>query len=194
MTGTFKIAGRFRAMPPGPEWREELAARLGARPRRAGVWAELALYGATACLADAQEPKLAPEVQLLVASHKGALAATRAVLEQGREDLPLPLSFLQTQPSQMLAVVSAHLGWTGNASFVCSRDPLDTFRLAAASAGPQGVLLGWVDEIDQGATSWLRLLPAPEQRNGCAPKGSDIFSAEAIYVRVTAEGLEVLAK
>ncbi len=193
MTGTFRIAGRFRAAPPAAEWREELAARLGARPRRAGIWAELALYGATACLADAQETMLPPEAQILVASHRGALSATRAVLEQGRDDLPLPLSFLQTQPSQMLAVLAAHLAWTGDASFICSRDPLDALRLAAAQAAPQGVLLGWVDETDPGATAWLRLLPATGAGGGRAQE-NDIFSLDAAYVRITGTGLEVLAR
>lgn len=195
MSGAFRIAGHFHAAPPGADWRDALAARLGARPRRVGVWAELGLYGALECITCAGESILPPEVGLLVASRHGALSATHAVLEQGRDDLPMPLTFLQTQPSQMVAVLAAHLGWSGDACFIASRDPLDVLRLAAARFGGGGMLLGWVDEAGKGATSWLRLHPEAPPRGGFRAAGVEaLLRGEATHLRMTAAGLEILAR
>ncbi len=194
MSGTFEIGGRFHAAPPSPDWREALAARLGARPRRVGTWAELALYGALECITNAREATLPPEAGILVASHRGPLSATNAVLEQGRTDLPMPLTFLQTQPSQMLALLAAHLGWRGDACFICGREPLDMLRLANARFGAHGMLLGWVDEAGQGATSWLRLWPVGEGFGVFRSAGvEEVFCGESTHLRITARSLEILA-
>ena len=52
---TFAITGRCLAAPPPADWREQLAQMLGAKPRRIGTWAELGMYGALCCMADAGE-------------------------------------------------------------------------------------------------------------------------------------------
>src|SRR5262245_49766464 len=101
----WRIAGRFFAAPPPADWRTQLATRLGQRPRRIGVWAELALYGALCCLADAGESRLPASTLLSVASLHGPDQALRAALAEAREDLPLPIGFLQSQPSQLLPVL-----------------------------------------------------------------------------------------
>jgi len=183
---TFEIIGRCHAHPPPADWREQLAARLGSRPRRIGIWAELALYGALECLADAGEEVLPKNAKLLVASHKGPLAATQAVLEQEREGLPMPLTFLQTQPSQMLAVLAAHLGWSGDACFIAARHPHAVLRLAAAQSGAQGVLLGWVDEDGDGSSVWLRLRPCVREEGGFTLAGpEEIISRGVTQLRIT---------
>lgn len=188
---TFAITGRCLADPPPADWRERLAAQLGSRPRRIGVWAELALYGALQCLADAGEKVLPQAANLLVASHKGALAATQAVLEQGRDGLPMPLTFLQTQPSQMLAVLAASLGWSGNANFIAARNPHAVLRLAAVQSKAEGVLLGWVNEDGNGSTVWLRLLPCATQDIKFRPATQDeIFSPDTMFLRISPAGLE----
>ncbi len=47
------------AIDPLPaDWRDQLAARLGARPRRLGAWTELAMFGALRCLDAAGETAL----------------------------------------------------------------------------------------------------------------------------------------
>ncbi len=186
----FAIAGRYSSPLP-PDWRDRLAARLGQRPRRIGLWAELALFGALECLSDAGESILPERAALLVASRKGALSATQAVLEQGRDGLPMPLTFLQTQPSQMLAVLANQLSWNGCASFVAGPDPDAMLSLAAAQAGAEGVLLGWVDEGGQAASSWLRLCPAAEGRGFQSAAVAEIFSRDVSQLRVTEAGLEV---
>ncbi len=190
---TFAVAGRYRATPPPDNWRELLAARLGSRPRRIGIWAELALFGALECLHDAGEYPLAAGAHVLVASRHGPVSATREVFTQARDDLPMPLVFLQTQPSQMLAVLAAHLGWSGNACFICNPQFDASLRLAAAQCGEPGVLLGWVDEAAAGLTSWLRLRPVVLEAGAFrAARVEDVFSGRATHLRATPAGTEML--
>jgi hypothetical protein len=141
------------------DWRDQLATRLGQRPRRIGPWAELALYGARLCLDAAQEPALPAGAQLRVASLNGPVSATRAVAEQARAGLPLPFSFMQSQPSQMLAALSQHLAWQGDARFTLCRDRQAVLQLAQAESGPSGLFIGWVE--DGRRSEWWRLAPPP---------------------------------
>jgi len=141
-------------------WRDQLAARLGQRPRRIGPWAELALHGARRCLDLADEPSLPAGACLRVASLSAASLATQACLDQCRSGLPMPYSFMQSQPSQLLAALSQHLAWRGDASFTVGRDPAAVRRLAETEAGPQGLLLGWVEEGEDARSEWWRLMPA----------------------------------
>jgi hypothetical protein len=153
----FTVSGRCIAAPPPADWREQLAQWLGAKPRRMGTWAELGLYGALRCMADAGEKTLPPDALLLLSSRRGTYTATSAALVQMHDSLPLPLTFLQTQPSQLLALLAAQMDWTGHACFLAGAQPQDVLRLAAAQAGEGGVLLGCVDETNDGSTNWLRL-------------------------------------
>ena len=145
---TFAISGRCIATPPPADWRAQLTRMLGAKPRRIGVWAELGLYGALRCMADTGETTLPQDALLMLASRRGAYAVTDTVLGQMRDDLPMPLAFLQTQPSQLLALLAAQMGWQGHACFVAGAEPQALLRLAAAQA--DNVLLGWVEEMDGG--------------------------------------------
>lgn len=148
------------AEPPPEDWHARLCARLGQRPRRLGGWAELAIYGARACLDQASETKLPPGALLLVASLRGPVAATRAAIEQmDQGGTPMPFSFLQSQPGQMLAGVCQHLRWRGDARFVLSRDACAVLNLAQREAGPDGLLLGWVDEGAAPRSEWWRMVP-----------------------------------
>lgn len=153
----FSVSGRCLAAPPPADWREQLTLRLGAKPRRIGTWAELGLYGALRCMADAGEKTLPSDAILLLTSRRGTCAAAGAALEQMRAHSLMPLTFLQTQPSQLLALLAAQLEWTGHGCFVAAAQPQDLLRLAAVQAGAGGVLLGWVDEAHGGFSNWLRL-------------------------------------
>jgi len=189
---TFTITGRCIAAPPPTDWREQLALMLGAKPRRIGTWAELGLYGAMRCMADAGETTLPQDARLLLASTRGTYVATGLVLEQLRDDLPMPLAFLQTQPSQLLALLAAQFGWCGHANFVAGAEHEALLRLAAAQAGEGGMLLGWVDEMDGGATNWLRLQPGETMEAGFIPASSnELLMRDARHVRVTAMGVQV---
>lgn len=186
----FTITGRCAATPPAQDWREVLARMLGAKPRRIGAWAELGLYGALTCMAEAGEQTLPPDAQIWLGSERGTYAATETVLAQMQDDLPMPLAFLQTQPSQLLALLAAQLGWNGHACFVAGADPQALLRLAAAQCGAGGLLLGWVDEMQGGATNWLRLLPGGKTAGACLPLAAEkLFSSEITHVCIDGAGL-----
>lgn len=160
----FHIRGRCLASTPPADWREQLTRLLGSKPRRIGTWAELGLYGALRCMADADETTLPQEALVMLTSRRGTHTATSAALQQMHQDLPMPLTFLQTQPAQLLALLAAQMDWSGNACFFAGARLRDLLRLAAAQAGAGGVLLGCVDEIDGGSTNWLRLRPGVAEK------------------------------
>ncbi len=183
---TFVISGRCLAAPPPAEWREQLAHMLGAKPRRIGAWAELGLYGALHCMTDAGEAVLPQDAQIWLGSERGTYAATEAVLEQSREDLPMPLAFLQTQPSQLLALLAARLAWNGHACFVAGTEPQALLRLAAAQACSGGILLGWVDEMEGGVSNWVRLRPCPAPDEGLRAASADaLFSPGVSHLHLS---------
>jgi hypothetical protein len=189
---TFVISGRCIAAPPPADWREQLAQMLGAKPRRIGIWAELGLYGALRCMADAGEKTLPRDAQIWLGSRRGTYAATATVLEQLNEDLPMPLAFLQTQPSQLLALLAAQMDWKGHACFVAGANPLDLVRLAAAQVGKAGLLLGMVDEMNGGSTNWLRLRPGADNANiRFQATAEGLFMPEVSQVHVLARGMEL---
>lgn len=153
----FSVIGRCLAAPPPADWRDQLAQMRGSKPRRIGTWAELGLYGALRCMTDAGEKALPPDAILLLTSRRGTYVATGTALAQMQGDALMPLTFLQTQPSQLLALLAAQLDWTGPACFLAAAQPQDVLRLAAVQAGAGGALLGCVDEMNGGVTQWLRL-------------------------------------
>lgn len=188
----FAISGRCIAAPPPSDWRDQLARMLGAKPRRIGTWAELGLYGALRCMADSGEKTLPQDAQIWLGSRRGTYAATATVLDQLHEDLPMPLAFLQTQPSQLLALLAAKISWNGQACFVAGAESLALLRLAGAQAGKGGVLLGWVDEMDGGSSNWLRLRPCDEANGDfCAASAATLFSPQISRLRLASSGLEV---
>lgn len=190
---TFAISARCIAAPPPADWRTDLTRMLGAKPRRIGTWAELGLYGALRCMADAGETTFPQEAILMLSSQRGTYAATDTVLEQMREDLPMPLAFLQTQPSQLLALLAAQLNWKGHACFFADTGYHALLRLAAAQSGKDGVLLGWVDEMEGGSTNWLRLRPAAEAGLNFVPtmSSNEIYSPATSHVRIAAGRLQI---
>jgi fermentation-respiration switch protein FrsA (DUF1100 family) len=151
------VTGRCSETPPAADWRQQLAQMLGEKPRRIGLWAELGLYGALRCMADAGEKTLPSDAVLILASRGGTHVATRAALDQMQDDLPMPLTFLQTQPSQLLALLAARLDFPGNACFLAGAGLAEARKLAETQAGCGGALVGRVDEDDGGATEWLRI-------------------------------------
>ncbi|MBX3618902.1 MAG: hypothetical protein KF891_02750 [Rhizobacter sp.] len=149
-----KLVAHAVTDPLPADWREQLVQRLGTRPRRIGAWAELALHGARQCLDAAGEDTLPAGAVLRVASLSGPMSATRTIAEQVRHGLPMPFTFMQSQPSQMLAALAQHLGWQGDARFTLCRDAQATLALAQLESGPAGLLLGWVEEDRR--TEWWR--------------------------------------
>jgi hypothetical protein len=195
----YRIRSRSAALPVA-DWREQLATRLGGRPRRIGRWAELGLYGALECLAEGGEDTLAAHAALVLSSRHGPAFAMREALAQAREGLPLPLTFLQIQPSQLLATLSAHLSWCGDARFITQPDPLAVLDLALAMAGSHadGLLLGWVSELgDEGrpceSSLWLRLEPVADPGGSWQTlRNCQMLVEGASHVRQSPSGLAVI--
>lgn len=158
MSAPWRLLAHVVAAPPPADWREQLVQRIGTRPRRIGPWAELALYGARRCLDEAGEAVLPAGASLRVASVGGTMDATRVIAQQSLTGLPLPFDFMQSQPSQMLAALSQHLGWQGDARFVSTRDEPATLGLAQLESGPAGLLFGWVEAGQR--SEWWRFAPA----------------------------------
>lgn len=151
----WRVVAQVCLDPLPNDWREQLIQRIGQRPRRIGGWAELALYGARLCLDAAQEAMLPSAVQLRVASLSGPLTASRSIIEQARSSLPRPFTFMQSQPSQLLATLSQHLQWQGDARFTVCRDRDAVLELAKLECSTAGLLIGWVEEDTR--TQWWRL-------------------------------------
>lgn len=188
---SWQITGHsaFSAVPD--DWHPRLVQHLGQRPRRLGLHTELALYGAFEALAMAGERTLPADTVVRVCSLRGPVTAISAVLEQARSDLPMPFSFLQSQPSQMLAALAAALHWQGDASFVLARDPLALITLALHQARQRGLLLGWVEEDAPGYSRWLRLVPCATAARTFAPvtQLGQLFEAQTGWLQCVPEGI-----
>ncbi|HEY0664857.1 MAG TPA: hypothetical protein VGD24_02210 [Gallionella sp.] len=187
----WQVTGRFCAPLP-EDWRNRLAARLGQRPRRIGILAELALYGALDCLSDAQEGALPGDAIVRVCSLRGAATAIGEVLAQNRQELPMPFSFLQSQTSQLLPALAAALKWQGDAAIVVTRDATGLAQLAAQQAGANGMLLGWVEELPCQSV-WVRLVRSEAKVTGfvAAQDLTELVSPETRYWRSGRDGLEI---
>lgn len=156
-------AAHFVVHPPPADWREDLARRIGRKPRRVGLWTELAMYGARCCLDAAGESALPAGARIRVSSQRGAWGATHAGLAQLDAGLPMPFTFMQSQPALMLAEVGRCLDWQGDASFALCREPARVLRLAKLGASRDGLLFGIVEEERNGEparSEWWRLVPA----------------------------------
>jgi hypothetical protein len=195
----YRIRARCAA-PPAADWREQLAARLGGRPRRIGRWAELGLYGALQCMDRGGEGALPAHAAVVLSSQHGPAFSMREALGQVREGLPQPLTFLQIQPSQLLATLSAQLHWCGDARFVTQPDPLAVLDLALAMAEGQadGLLLGWVNELDElgsqcESSQWLRLEPVADPGGAWqALRDFEMLQGCVSHVQHSSSGLAVI--
>ena len=178
---------------PPENWRGQLAIRLGHRPRRIGILAELALFGALDCLDAAKETTLPSDFVLQLCSLRGSVSAISQVLEQNREGLPMPFTFLQSLSSQLLSALSAELNWKGNASVVLARNPMDLAMLACHQAGGAGMLLGWVEEEMPVRSAWLRLRPCTTPISGfvTATSFGEMVAPDTHYWRLRQGAMEI---
>lgn len=156
---TFVVESVFAGHPLPDGWPEQLTALLGAKPRRMGEWAQMALYGALSCVERARDKSLLRAAgQLVLLSRRGTKTATTHALAEMQEGLPMPLTFLQTQPSQLLASLVNVMGWQGGAVFLGGADPVQALWLVSAQIPEGGAVLLGVAEVEEGGRSdWLLL-------------------------------------
>ncbi|MFT3733991.1 MAG: beta-ketoacyl synthase N-terminal-like domain-containing protein [Rhodocyclaceae bacterium] len=157
------------------DWQSELYAMLGNRPRRLGSWVELGLWGALRCMHQAGITQPDSGMIIRIASLDGPRQAIEKALAESLDSgTPMPFSFLQSQPSQLLARLAAALHWQGDARFVTHRDAATLIRLALCEQSAHGsdILLGWLDEATPrlpARSHWLLLRCDEESTLPAAP-------------------------
>ncbi|MDB5813442.1 MAG: Beta-ketoacyl synthase [Rhodocyclales bacterium] len=195
----WEVCGRSGPALPS-DWREALAALLGQRPRRIGVWAEAGLYGALQCMrevGEVAEARLPAGAILRISSLHGPMAAIAQTLQTiALDGMAMPFGFLQSQQGQLPAIIAQALQWQGDARIANHRDPLTLLRDACCEAGPQGMLIGWLEEERNGVmptSRWLRLRPANAQALQPFRVAALADLPTCRYVRMGKGGLEVAA-
>lgn len=168
-------------VPPG-ELGARARERFGGELRRAGMFAQLSLLGAQACLDAA--PKCA-SLGVLWASAHGAVGAARVAIAEAASGEPvMPFTFVATQP-HLAATLLAQRGIpVTRAAFVHPEPagwPLLLDLARAWLAGCEAVLLGWVEESSAGEphqSDWCLLLAE-------APASGPYFSLTTVPSSVT---------
>lgn len=130
--------------------RAELARLVGAPPRRAGRFAELALLGAAQCTAGMNLPA---DSALLLASRHGSSSVARALVQAVviERTAPMPFTFIASQGNSACQVVARQFALCGPALGVSSDAAcFERALLLATSMLPQcaapAALIGWVEE------------------------------------------------
>ncbi|HWV16389.1 MAG TPA: hypothetical protein VN030_13230 [Cellvibrio sp.] len=152
---TFKILAVHRD-PVTDDWRQQLIELLGSKPRRLSHWCELGLWGALSCIRRAGQSGLPNSVAIRICCELGAIAATRAALAQTREGLPMPFTFMQTQPGQIFNALGSALGWHGDGLISIYNNP-GAGEAALLQGLSHSALLAWVDEEPQPKSDWIYL-------------------------------------
>ncbi len=170
-------------LPPESNWREQLIGLLGSKPRRLSRWCELGMFGALSCLKKSGQfqlsgtqllgsqlsgSQLSSEVSLRVYSEYGTITATRSALEQACESLPMPFTFMQTQPGQLFNALGTAIGWHGDgySTAYCDRQ---RGELALLYSFAQSALLAWVDEELELISRWIWLEDVTPNTNTNSP-------------------------
>ena len=155
-------------LPPESNWREQLIDLLGSKPRRLSRWCELGMFGALSCLKKSGQFQLSSEVSLRVYSEYGTIAATRSALEQACEYLPMPFTFMQTQPGQLFNALGTAIGWHGDGYSTAYGDR-QRGELALLHSFTQSALLAWVDEELELISRWIWLEDVTPNTNTNSP-------------------------
>jgi hypothetical protein len=138
------------------DWGTQLVALLGSKPRRLSRWCELGLYGALSCIRQSEQTGLSSDVAIRVYSEYATINATRMAMEQATEHLPMPFTFMQTQPCQIFNALGAAVGWHGD-GYVTSSINRKQSGLALLQGIKQSALLAWVDEVPEPISRWIWL-------------------------------------
>lgn len=154
-TKTFKILARS-VDPIASDWQLQLATLLGAKPRRLSRWCELGLLGAVSCIRKTGATVLAHDVAIRVYSEYGTLNATQTAMAQASEHLPMPFTFMQTQPGQLFNALGAATGWQGD-GYATSAENRRQSEIALLQGIRQSTLLAWVDEEPEPVSRWIWL-------------------------------------
>jgi hypothetical protein len=154
-TTLFVIKACFN-QPINPEWRAELTQLLGVKPRRLSQWCELGLYGALSCIHQANQKGLPSDIPIRVYSEYGTIKASRVALEQVKDYLPMPFTFMQTQPGQLFNALGVALGWHGDGVTTSASHSLAS-QIALLHSVRESMLCAHVDDEPNLISRWLWL-------------------------------------
>jgi hypothetical protein len=138
------------------DWNAQLVTLLGSKPRRLSHWCELGLYGALSCIKQSGQTSLSSDVAIRVYSEYATVNATRMAMEQAAEHLPMPFTFMQTQPCQIFNALGTAVGWHGD-GYVTSSVNRQQCEIALLQNIQQSALLAWVDEVPEPISRWIWL-------------------------------------
>lgn len=138
------------------DWSAQLAILLGSKPRRLSRWCELGLFGALSCIKQSGQYDLSSDVAIRVYSEYGTVNATRIAMEQASEHLPMPFTFMQTQPCQIFNALGSAVGWHGDGSVISGINQQQS-EWALLQGINQSALLAWVDEVPEPISCWIWL-------------------------------------
>jgi hypothetical protein len=142
--------------PIEENWSAQLIALLGSKPRRLSRWCELGLFGGLSCISKTGQLHLPNDVPIRVYSEYATIHTTHLAMKQASEHLPMPFTFMQTQPSQLFNALGTALGWQGDGCTMAgiTRQQSETALLQSIR---QSALLGWVDEEPELISRWIWL-------------------------------------
>lgn len=154
-TKTFKI-NACSNLPIGNDWNLQLVDLLGSKPRRLSRWCELGLFGALSCIRKAGQTHLPNDVAIRVYTEYGTMNATRMAMVQASEHLPMPFTFMQTQPGQLFNALGTALDWHGD-GYTTSSDNRRHSEIALLRTIKHSSLLAWVDDEPELISRWTWL-------------------------------------
>ncbi len=159
MSHYFKIISSSNA-PIKSDWQTTLVTILGSKPRRLSLWCELGLFGALSCIHKGIQlsniPHLSNEVDIRVYTENSTIIASRLAIGQSQEHLPMPFTFMQTQPGQIFNALGAAIDWNGD-GFTVSGRSLREVEIELLRTAKSSILIGWVDEIPDLISRWIWL-------------------------------------
>lgn len=158
-TNTFRVRACFNQTIPH-DWREHLVGLLGSRPRRLSGWCELGLLGALSCLKqgglECPSGTLDSQIAINLISNIATGNSAQKALAQAREGLPMPFTFMQTQPGQLFNALGSAVNWHGN-GVTTAYTQVQQGEAALLHSIKSAALIGWVDELPNLISSWIWL-------------------------------------
>lgn len=184
----FRIAACSNA-PITDDWRTELISMMGGKPRRLSTWCELGLFGALSCIRTTTQASLPSVVPIRVYTESGTITTTWRAIEQNQEHMPMPFTFMQTQPSQLFNALGEVLSWNGDGATFSAKN-LQEYENFALREIQQSSVLAWVEEEPHQKSLWIWLEKTAVNSERNWHKIDSVFqsTAGASWLKVSSDG------
>jgi hypothetical protein len=184
----FKINASHNA-PVSESWRTQLTAMMGGKPRRLSTWCELGLFGALSFIKTTSKTFLPGVVPIRVYTESGTISTTWRAIEQNKEHMPMPFTFMQTQPSQLFNALGGALSWNGDGATFSSknRHEYENFVLRDIQ---QSSVLAWVEEDPSPKSAWIWLEKTTFDNEKSWQKIDSVFhtTTSASWLKLSVDG------